>query len=284
LNLIPPEGSLSGTEIGSRTTKPRPVESGQPIWDKASEGVVFASGLESLDGSIFEDSRSTDDHQNQNQAKSNRESNYFLRSPPQLFPVSTQDQRIPQPCKATRDNELGSLSQRPLPVLPDNEARSRRLSSDSHAPSITASLLQYIEEDSFSNDDIEVGVANLAQVKSGIENVTLTSRPISPKSPQGDTSSNYERSSSSDFTSPEKLPRHHYLATSGSILENELALFSPSPEHDKLACTMKTLESSCRVTKPGSSRRQVSTGVMGLTESEWMKGNHSPLSPSTGFF
>ncbi|TLD19566.1 hypothetical protein PspLS_09544, partial [Pyricularia sp. CBS 133598] len=102
--------------------------------------------------------------------------NYQLNSPPQLEPPTTASfsNRIPQPSKALRDSTACEfLMRRPLPELPPPDliddvdprisrgsiATSRRSSVSSRAPSITPSLLPYIDGESFVSESFELGVA-----------------------------------------------------------------------------------------------------------------------------
>ncbi|KAI6379784.1 hypothetical protein MCOR25_001915 [Pyricularia grisea] len=102
--------------------------------------------------------------------------NYQLSIPPQLEPPTTASfsNRIPQPSKALRDSTACEfLMRRPLPELPlpdltddvdprtsrGSIATSRRSSVSSRAPSITPSLLPYIDGESFVSESFELGVA-----------------------------------------------------------------------------------------------------------------------------
>ncbi|TLS31170.1 hypothetical protein PpBr36_02419 [Pyricularia pennisetigena] len=111
--------------------------------------------------------------------------NYQLNSPPQLEPptAGSFSDRIPQPSKRLRDSAACDfLLRRPLPELPppdltgDLDPRtsrgsivtSRRSSVSSRAPSITPSLLPYIDGESFVSESFEIGVAKgveLSQMK-----------------------------------------------------------------------------------------------------------------------
>ncbi|KAI6263425.1 hypothetical protein MCOR27_004285 [Pyricularia oryzae] len=102
--------------------------------------------------------------------------NYQLNRPPQLEPPTTASfsDRIPQPSKALRDSAAYDfLLRRPLPELPPTDladdldprtsrgsiVTSRRSSVSSRAPSITPSLLPYIDGESFVSESFELGVA-----------------------------------------------------------------------------------------------------------------------------
>lgn len=164
-------------------------------------------------------------------------SHYFLKNPPELFPASKSTGRVPQPSKALRDGEYGPYPQRPLPELPTERpsSLSRRSSVASATPSITSSLLQYIEEELLNPDEVEVGVAQLVHLAPSESSPSLVPDE-EPKSmlPADCSFSDYDISpqSTNDSLSDGifSLPPENYLPTTGSSLERGLALFS-SPEH-----------------------------------------------------
>ncbi|KAL2157573.1 hypothetical protein VTH06DRAFT_5951 [Thermothelomyces fergusii] len=158
---------------------------------------------------------------------------YHLKSPPELFPVTSSNGKVPQPSKALRDASLEPYLQRPLPQLPSEEPnkcsrRSSAASATSATPSITPSLLRYLEEDSLNPEEAEIGVAKIVQLassqsatdvvedeNSGSLNYSVSDYETSPES-QSDSSLVEERMSPAC-----------YLPTTGSGLERGIALFTP---------------------------------------------------------
>ena len=172
------------------------------------------------------------------------EPHFFLKSPPELFPVSSSGPRVPQPSKALRDGYRESYLQRPLPELPTEappglSRRSSVASSMSITPSITPSLLRYVEEGSLDDpNEIEVGVAQLVRLPpsestlSFIDEPNPLSGPNLAMSPDGYSISDYETSprstnDSSSFSDLPTAPSHNNTPTTTTALKKKHP-FSPS--------------------------------------------------------
>ncbi|KAL0933008.1 uncharacterized protein CTRU02_211971 [Colletotrichum truncatum] len=84
---------------------------------------------------------------------------YRIAMPPRTIPPPATRSILPKPSKLARNKKQDLHPRRPLPVLPAT-VPSRRSSSleFARAPSVTPSLLQYVDE-SGSADEIELGVA-----------------------------------------------------------------------------------------------------------------------------
>ncbi|KAJ0298456.1 hypothetical protein COL516b_009837 [Colletotrichum fioriniae] len=121
-------------------------------------------GLESLDGLVFEDSNTNRDKTRDRQS-STVERDFYLEIPPKLAPPALPSTRMPQPSKLAREIRKISDPLRPLPMLPDFEPSIRRQSLEStRAPSVTPSLLPYIDESS-GGDEFELGVARQSSLR-----------------------------------------------------------------------------------------------------------------------
>ncbi|KAK3373810.1 hypothetical protein B0T24DRAFT_720421 [Lasiosphaeria ovina] len=195
-----------------------------------------SSCLETSDEAVFDDGKVYKVRSVEGPAK------YFLKSPPELFAASSANAAVPQPSKALRDGYRDgfrdSYLQRPLPELPKDQPRdiSRRSSASSAvsgAPSLTPSLKQYVNNGSFDEGEVEVGVAQIVRMARQVPvlNIVLTKKQKSGLM-EDSSVSDYEMSPpSSDDSYGEKIPSPgHYAPTTGSAFEHGLNLFTPSKE------------------------------------------------------
>lgn len=225
-------------------------------------------------------------------SKDDRELHYVLNSPPERFAVSTARSNFPQPSKAMRDGFRESYLQRPLPELPIHQptGASRRSSAASAAPSITPSLRQYIDEDSFAVEDAEMGVAKIIQLAPAESAAASDQDEDSSTGIPADYSiSNYELSpqSTSDSVSENMVPPSRYLPMTGIKFERGLSMFTSPPkklwkpppippkamarQHAQISQEFHT---KCRPAHPnlGLTRAE----AFAITESEWMRRSPSP--------
>lgn len=200
-----------------------------------SDEVVFHECNEDVPASRNDDAEDAEDHD--------------LKRPPKLFPALTSDTRLPQPSKMLRDASFESYLQRPLPELPlENFNRiSRRSSAESTTsttPSITHSLLRYVDEDSFDPDSFEVGVAHLVQLPPSESTIGII------QAGNGDLAdcsiSDFETSPKSrgDSLREERMPFDRYLSTAARGRERGTAL-STSPKR-----LLFSGDSKCRQSLP----------------------------------
>jgi hypothetical protein len=230
-----------------------------------------------LDEAVFQNSMEELD------ADADREApHYFLNSPPELFPTSSSTFRIPQPSKALRDGYREPYLQRPLPELPTAappglSRRSSVASARSATPSITPSLLQYLDQDSINPEEIEVGIAQLIHLPPSESTLSLLSdEDPQPMPPIEYSFSDYENSPQSTNDSfsvsnnnNKTLSPTRYLPTTGSGLEHGLTLFT-SPKHPG---------SGSRRSLPSAFYSEQDLALLEnitLTESEWMSRSPSP--------
>jgi hypothetical protein len=208
---------------------------------------------------------------------------YFLKKPPELFPVASSSLRVPQPSKALRDASRESYLQRPLPELPVEDPsrpsrRSSAASAISSTMSITPSLLQYVDEESINPDEIEVGVAQLVELPPSES--TLGIVPDEEPDPADQSISDYETSpkSTGDSVVEGGLSPSRYLPMTGSGLERGIALFT-SPKR-----SIFSRASSARQSLPSnfcSPRRLSRLSRTVSSDSEPLAGTPSPARTST---
>ncbi|TIC90471.1 hypothetical protein CH35J_011608 [Colletotrichum higginsianum] len=204
-------------------------------------------GFGSLDGSVFEDCDMTNYKSN---GKRKAEKAFYLTTPPKLAPPPSVRTKIPQPRKLLRDSRQDPNSMRSLPVLPDVEHPLRRASPDSaRAPSVTPSLLPYMEESS-GGDEFEIGVARKVMLPSLSQELDDTPSHPFPTLPQAQLSS-----SEHEATPP---------SNSGMEIYKRVGL------HEYIAAVV------------AAEATAESFGNMNISEGEWLKRSPSPLRRKQG--
>ena len=211
---------------------------------------------------------------------------YTLNSTPELRPVSPLNEYIPQPSKALRDCPLDTYLQRPLPELPrvpDTEpslARSRKLSTDSRAPSITPSLLPFVNDELFMDESVVVGQATELLLPTNAEPTARSLEHDHSIHPSDDiSSSDYEGSiaSTPDIKKHSLLSPGHYLASSGSALERSLALLStPQSLQRSSGGSLSPKVRQVLGKEVDNDLELPAPGPCTLSESEWMRRTPSP--------
>ena len=153
-----------------------------------------------------------------------------MKSAPALLPLSVYNVQPPQPSKALRDATPASYLQRPLPDLPQCEVRNdgRRSSIASEAPSLTPSILQYVDDGSFESDAVELGVTQVVQYTRPIDSVHgIHIDKLSLTTAVELDFSDYDASLpvTEASMSPEPASPGNYIIATGSMLEQQ---FVPS--------------------------------------------------------
>ncbi|KAK0635180.1 hypothetical protein B0T17DRAFT_33342 [Bombardia bombarda] len=288
LNLIPPtelrllRQSALGRLPETTATKPGNVtyEGLQSRSDDISTSSSSSSsslGMASSDEAVFHGSKLQD-----NAAFMRRldhmSSNYFLKSPPELLPATVPKMNVPQPSKAFRDGFRESYLQRPLPELPtdDPSTKPRRGSVASAAPSLTPSLIQYVDDGSFDYDEVEVGVAQVIQ-RPKTESTSSLEDILKFQGSVEYSISEYETSPPSTVGSchEKMLSPRHYLPTTGSSLEQDLQVFTPQR---KGSTVMKRVKPQSDLLLTSFSEQDLSrVSRLKLSESEWMSRTPSPV-------
>jgi hypothetical protein len=279
LNLVPPansRGLKSASDSDSSTLKS--ALAGKKGLEGAGKPLAF--GIESLDGTIFEDWSPNE------VPKSSRRSLqisgiYALRSPPERLPPSMSTMRDARTAesKLVRDGLPDSYTHSSSLDVSETVTYSRKCSSESQAPSITPSLLPYVEDDSYHNEEVEYGVATTVELSCGSESEPKSvGRPL-PRIPTQSSMSDYDASppSSGRSGSPLRCSQQEYLITTGSLLERQLALFSSSQSQKANCKGDDDLSLDGIVTPWNGNLHQI--GMLNMTESEWLKSSPSPEYP-----
>ncbi|RYP62953.1 hypothetical protein DL770_009494 [Monosporascus sp. CRB-9-2] len=210
------------------------------------------------------------------------EGDYALKSPPKLSPLAPSNRPIPEPCKLPRAGITDDILQRPLPEIPTG--RSRQSSTSSNCPSLTPSLMQYVESADFQKEDIRLSTAEPAVLIPSGSTQTLELETGNDSRGSGDFLSDYAASPDCIVASrsPELPSPDGYLPTTSSVLEDHLDEFeSPiaqsSPARGRLKMPSFGPES---MLVEGEDGPRIST--LKLTEAEWLMHSPSPLRRKSG--
>jgi hypothetical protein len=262
------------------------------LGQKSAEDFNF--GLMSLDGTVFKDNEIKDMAAVERRASTKHTATkagaaeYWLRTPPNLRPMSALGIEHPQPSKAARDGLTDPYLHRPLPELPaipgQHECKltgTRRLSSGSRAPSITPSLLQHMDDDEPDDDEeIVVGVAKLVTIPESSSRASLTCDKGSTQRSSAGSSSDYETSpQSSDasrLSSANQISPQVYDITTRSTLESNLNYYLPAV---KRASPTNISPKARRVLGAADmdDLGLANVGALKASESQWMNGSSSPF-------
>ncbi|KAK4203913.1 hypothetical protein QBC40DRAFT_314502 [Triangularia verruculosa] len=252
------------------------------------------SPLENSDEAVFEDSEEMEPKN----VLRRKPSVYVLNTPPERFQVSTSKAVLPQPSKALRDCYRESYLQRPLPELPIHQPPGRpsrrssaasAVSAVSGAPSITPSLCQHIDDDSFDLDNTEFGMATVAKRVRSPESVRQLVTPEAEDEPNVGNGeeysiSNYEMSplSTNGSISDSKLSPGGYLPMTGSNFDNGLAAFTPPHGHQHAYPVRQYARPpSMSFFHPQQEHQNIDQLItqqetLTLTEAQWMSRSPSP--------
>ncbi|KAI3543950.1 hypothetical protein CSPX01_05965 [Colletotrichum filicis] len=234
-------------------------------------------GLESLDGLVFEDSNKGRNKIRERQ-NSPAERDFYLETPPKLAPPALKTTRMPQPSKLAREIRKVSDPLRPLPMLPDFEPSISRQSLEStRAPSVTPSLLPYIDESS-GCDEIELGVARQVTLPSLSQELPKIHprRPL-PSPPLGlpASSSDYDMSppSTGGLEVFNRVGRQDYIAAArASAMRLRGSSISSLSFSDYSIRDPRRLGSN-----PGMASTVDNFDNVSVSEGEWLKRSPSPL-------
>ncbi|KAK4679952.1 hypothetical protein QC764_208710 [Podospora pseudoanserina] len=299
LNLIPTKELDFLRNISPNTKR----DSGPSI-DSTENGSSeeVRSPLENSDEAVFDDSEEVE----QENVLRRKPSVYVLNTPPERFQVSTSKAVLPQPSKALRDCYRESYLQRPLPELPIHQPSGRpsrrssaasAVSAVSGAPSITPSLCQHIDDDSFSLDNTEFGVAAVAKRVRSPESVRQLVTPeadenVDVGNEEEYSISNYEMSplSTNGSITESRLSPGGYYPMTGSKFDNGLASFSP-PHRHQAAYPLRqyTRPPSVSFFHPQQENHHQNIDqlitqqeTLTLTEAQWMSRSPSPPQTTQG--
>ncbi|KAI0407523.1 hypothetical protein F4802DRAFT_26790 [Xylaria palmicola] len=211
--------------------------------------------------------------------RSNDQDEYFLKSPPEFSPSALR-MVIPKSLMGTPETELlAEMQQRPLPEIPDGQARPASASSLrsnlSIAISLTPSLKQYVESEDFENEEIRLSTAQPMLISSeSMQALEL----VDAGAEEGASFSDYASSPSSTATceSPKLPSPDGYIPTTGSVLERHLTQYdSPitrsSPPQSQIILSSRAGDAF------NGDPSEPRTRVINLTEAEWLRQTPSPL-------
>lgn len=189
---------------------------------------------------------------------------------PTLRPKDSFTGRLPQPGKATRDAYSQAYLQRPLPELPKDENSPPRTSRPSSmvsvvsaAPSLTPSLVQYVDDGSFDLDFTQVGIATVVPIQRTDPEIIFRSDPQGRQPAFPSRSSSLYDYSRSSLDSTAHLTAH--AAPVPTIDEEE-----EFPGRDGLGYGQQVYGSV-------SDLDQRKGSMLTLNESEWMRKTPSPV-------
>jgi hypothetical protein len=263
--------------------------------------VKFDFDIDTLDGSIHARYESQQ-AQRRRTGGLNEESRQgpLAKTTPPLRPTASLSKRHPQPSKENRDTFSREYLQRPLPELPLPELPkkktafidvTRSVSVTSRAPSVAPSLVDYVDEESFDDDEeVETGIALAIPISlSGSINSMLAEQEgsIDDKQRSDTASSEYDASLAStekgSVASQDLLSPRNYLPTTGTSLEQGFASLSmarPRQTTDRDVLDQCQAHRMANVVYEDNGTLKV-RGLR-LCESEWMRRTPSPVPDRKG--
>ncbi|KAF5873458.1 uncharacterized protein Bfra_004918 [Botrytis fragariae] len=164
---------------------------------------------------------------------------------------------------------------RPLPDIPSRtSSAASRASATSRAPSVTPSLLSYIDRDQPSPEPV-IGTAIAVSIDSDVSEISIEYEDDGEEN-EFDEEYNFEGLSA---LSP---PPSRTDETRNYLNINDTTFFFPSKRHDtrNLAIENPPRKDSITVKSYISTASDDNTGTLSLTESEWMRRTPSPVKES----
>ncbi|KAK3945137.1 hypothetical protein QBC46DRAFT_303903 [Diplogelasinospora grovesii] len=282
LNIIPPaelqhlRSTLSFESISE-------TMSGEDLDSQRSDEEP-SSHVEYLDECVF------NENQGQDEEDSIATSDQFqvpfpLQTPPELFSMpSTATLKMPQPSKVIRDKFTESYLHRPLPELPKDELepsfalrRTSEASALSGVPSVTPSLVPYINQECIEDDEVEIGMAqplHMARIDSA-SRIMLEETGIEDPAEHSFSDYNMSLPSTNDSAPlrPKTVSPSKYRPTTGSSFEYHLDQLTPTRD----STSSRSNRENIMCYGYESDMGQISVAKPRLTESEWMRRTPSPV-------
>ncbi|KAI0598121.1 hypothetical protein F4775DRAFT_556583 [Biscogniauxia sp. FL1348] len=278
LNLIPQREFASPTAVMIPHDTPATYSPEAPDIGNSSSPTgtrQFTFGVESLDTNVFDRDIKTVSVALSEPSETPKLEDYFLKSPPEFSALSSSRTLTVEPRNQSREGIAAGALQRPLPELPKAKSRRSSVSSlRSNCPSLTPSLMQYVESDDFEKEDIRLSTAQPLLIPSeSMQALELSNGGNN----EGDSLSDYATSpSSTEASQSPKLPSPGgYIATTGSVLERHLNQFdSPTSRSSPRRGALKGSLSASEATLIEDEGQP---NTLKLTEAEWLRHSPSPL-------
>lgn len=279
LNIIPqqeiglrplpavPDGTGASNSQGGSARAMMPVSAHQ-----------FTFSAESLDTRVFDNKAEATGATMPKPSETTKVEDYFLKSPPQLSLPYASGASPEAPKQVQKGETMAELSQRPLPELPN--ARSRAVSGASilsACPSLTPSLKQYVEDEDFEKEEIQLCTAQSAVFIPSESTQTLDVSDLNSRDHEDNSCSDYEVSSiSSKASQSPGLPSPGgYVSTTGSVLEHDFDQWDSPIAQSSPKTKTKVPTTNSEVNLVGNISR-LSIGTLKITEAEWLRRTPSP--------
>ncbi|KAI1172298.1 hypothetical protein F4777DRAFT_601719 [Nemania sp. FL0916] len=281
LNLAPQVGlDLPSTAKHSADTRQEESTELSGSVSTSPPAQSFAFDAATQGSQVFEDDISTIEREEVEEIEIDEQRDFLLKSPPELPSVSAQDTVANCSVGDLERHALGAAQQRPLPDIPNNQTRPTSASSlRSNCPSLTPSLRQYVDSEDFENEEIRISMAQPMLISSesmqGLELVHTGPEEGRSFSDYASSPSSTEASDSPDLPSPAG-----YIATTGSVLERHLTQFD-SPNARSPPSEAQSSQSCGTDGAVGRSRVRSGTGVLTLSEAQWLRRTPSPVQRDT---
>jgi len=289
LNLVPQldlsmsPSSKSPCHTQGRFSKQTP-RSKSPLKLDISSPLPRRSGFGADTPALQEPNNTTDDEDEDKTAHGGNCSpgEYYLNSPTAFSPSSPSDVVSEDFTKALSSEFQTETLYRPLPEVPSSQSRPQSASSlRSNCPSLTPSLRQYVESEDFDNEEIRLSTAQPLLIPSeSMQAMEL----ISAGADEAASVSDYALSSpsSTEASGSPKLPSPAgYIPTTGSVLERHLNQYD-SPLARSSPSTMPNIPSPSTGSPRSKTKPEQRTGILNLTEAEWLRHPPSPVKGGEG--
>ncbi|KAI1150876.1 hypothetical protein F4825DRAFT_463029 [Nemania diffusa] len=261
LNLVPQLGlDESPAPKGSFDTQQEPPTS--PVAGR------FNFDATSPESQVFDTDVAITEKDAEEIAETYPQGEYFLKSPPELSSSSLRGAVSDDSVRAPEVNLSGEAQRRPLPEVPNVQTRPASASS---SISLTPSLRQYVDSDDFENEEIRLSTAQPMLISlESMQSLGL----VDTGADEGMSVSDYASSpTSTEASHSPKLPSPAgYIPTTGSVLERHLNQYDSPAARGSPTKTQNVASSGTDSDQPESQ-----TGVLNLTESEWLRHTPSPL-------
>ncbi|KAI1126807.1 hypothetical protein F5Y10DRAFT_205362 [Nemania abortiva] len=275
LNLVPQFGlDASPASKGSLDIQRgrSAITSGSEPTSTSPETGQFTFGSTSPESRVFDNEVTTMERDEMELAETYTHEEYFLKSPPELLPPSLRNIAAKSVSKAPETDLSYEAQRRPLPEIPNIQTRPASASS---SISLTPSLKQYVESEDFENEEIRLSTAQHMLISSeSMQRLEL----IDTGAEEGMSLSDYASSPSS--TEPSHSPRlpspAGYIPTTGSVLERHLTQYD-SPIARSLPPSPRNILSCEADGSLNSDQIEPQSGVLMLSEAEWLRHTPSPL-------